>query len=291
MQAVEQVIQLRERITDEIFLALGMPKDGILRRRLGKLFRPPAQRFANIFASADEAALTDGLQGAGLQLLHNLSVKYHARGLENLPAEGPLVVASNHPGAYDSAALAACIPRHDLKVIVYEIPFYHALQHIRQKMIFVDPNPSQRMPALRSAIEHLQNGGALLQFATGHIDPDPAVQAGSEESLATWSPSLEIMLRKVPEAQLTLAMVSGVLMKRFARHPLTRLRRKPIDRRRVAEFTQLIWQLATRKAPDSITRISFAPPVSTTQLQAENSGRWMDSIHERAKTLLAQHMR
>lgn len=290
MQAVEQVIQLRERITDEIFLALGMPKDGILRRRLGVLFRPPAQRFASIFASADEAALNDGLQGAGLQVLHHLSVKYHAHGLENLPAEGPLVVASNHPGAYDSAALAACIPRHDLKVIVYEIPFYHALQHIRQNMIFVDPNPSQRMPALRSAIEHLQNGGALLQFATGHIDPDPAVAAGSEETLATWSPSLEIMLRKVPEAQLTLAMVSGVLMKRFARHPLTHLRRKPIDRRRVAEFTQLIWQLATRKAPDSITRISFAPPVSATQLQAENSGRWMDSIQERAKTLLAEHM-
>jgi len=290
MQAADQVGILRERITDEIFLALGMPKDGLLRRKLGGLFRLPAQRFSRIFASADDAARTGGLQGAGQRLLQNLSVRCHARGLENLPAEGPLVVASNHPGAYDSAALAASIPRHDLKIIVFEVPFYHALEHISRQMIYVNPNPDLRMPALRSAIDHLRSGGALIQFGTGHIDPDPSVQAGSEETLANWSPSLEIMLRKVPEAHLTLAMVSGVLMKRFARHPLTRLRRKPIDRRRVAEFMQLIWMLAASKAPDVTTRISFAPPVSSEQLQAECSGRWMESILERAKTLLAQHM-
>lgn len=290
MRALEKVAQLRERITDEIFLALGMPKDGFLRRRLGILFRFPAHRFSSIFASADEASQTEGLPGAGRELLQNLSVQVRARGMENLPAEGPLVVASNHPGAYDSAALAASIPRRDLKIIVYEIPFYHALEHISRQMIFVSPNLDQRMPALRSAIEHLRNGGALLQFGTGHIDPDPLVQAGTEDVLATWSPSLEIMLRKAPETQLSLAMVSGVLMKRFARHPLTRLRRSPIDRRRVAEFMQLIWQLASRKAPDVVTRISFAPPVSSQELQAGGSGCMMESILVRARALLSEHL-
>jgi len=290
MEAVDQAAQLRERITDEIFKALGMSKDGFLRRHFGGLFRLPAQRFSDIFASADAAARTEGLQGAGRQLLQNLLVKAQARGMETLPAEGPLVVASNHPGAYDSAALVSFIPRRDLKIIVYEIPFYHALEHISHQMIFVSPNLDERMPALRSAIQHLRGGGALLQFGTGHIDPDPSVQAGSEESLANWSPSLEIMLRKVPEMRLSLAITSGVLMKRFARHPLTHLRRGPVDRRRIAEFMQIIWQLISRKAPDVDTRISFASPVSVAELQAESSGRLMESIKHRALALLAEHM-
>lgn len=287
---MDQISLLRERIIDEIFLAMGLSKTGVPRHRLGALFRLPAQRFASIFASADQAAVLQGLQGAGRQLLLNLSVKMQACGSETLPAEGPLIVASNHPGAYDSAALAASIPRRDLKVIVFEIPFYHALEHINQHMIYVSPDPTQRMPALRSAIEHLRSGGSLLQFGTGHIDPDPAVMPGSIETLSTWSPSLEIMLRKAPETKLSLAMVSGVVMKRFANHPLTRLRQKPIDRRRVAEFTQVIWQLISRKAPDIITRISFAPPIETAVLQAESTGRWMESILSRAHELLVEHL-
>lgn len=291
MQALDQTAQLRERITDEIFMALGMSKDGFLRRRFGGLFRVPAQRFSDIFASADAAAQSEGLQGAGRQLLQNLSVTAKARGMETLPSEGPLVVASNHPGAYDSAALVSCIPRRDLKIIVYEVPFYHALEHISRQMIFVSPNLDERMPALRSAVEHLRAGGALLQFGTGHIDPDPSVQAGSEESLANWSPSLEIMLRKAPETRLSLAMASGVLMKRFARHPLTRLRRGPVDRRRIAEFMQIIWQLVSRKAPEVDARISFAPPVSVAALQAESTGRLMESIERRALALLDEHLK
>jgi len=59
------------------------------------------------------------------------------------------------------------------------------------------------------------------------------VQGGSLENLKNWSPSLEIMLRKAPETQLSLAMVSGVLMRRFVHHPLTLLRhhRPPAHRR------------------------------------------------------------
>jgi len=95
----------------------------------------------------------------------------------------------------------------------------------------------------------------------------------------------------VPETQLTLAMVSGVLLERFARHPLTHLRKHPIDRRRIAEFLQVIWQLVTGKEPGVTPRISFAPPVATAQLQSESSGRWMESIILRARTLLAEHMR
>jgi len=291
MIASEQVRLLRERITDEVFLALGMPKSGFFRRNFGWLVRPPTQRFASYFASADLAARDQGLQGAGRELLKNLSVSVDAHGMDTLPQDGPLIVASNHPGAYDSACLAASIPRPDVKIIVYEIPFYHALEFIQQRMIFVSPNPDLRMSALREAIDHLRNGGALIQFGTGRIDPDPAAQPGSLETLEKWSPSLEIMLRKVPETRLSLAMVSGVLMKRFTHHPLTRLRKMPIDRRRIAEFMQVISQLISGRAPGVQPSITFAPPVTTQVLAAESDDRWMEGILVRARNLLTEHTR
>ena len=86
------------------------------------------------------------------------------------------------------------------------------------------------------------------------------------------------MLRKAPETQLSLAMVSGVLMKRFVHHPLTLLRQDPIARRRIAEFMQVIWQLITRKDPGVVTQISFAPPIATAELQSDSNGRWMEGI-------------
>jgi hypothetical protein len=287
--AAEQVRLLRERITDEVFQALGFSKTGLVRRSLGWLVRLPTQRFSSLFASADLAARDRGLQDAGRELLKNLSVPVAAMGAETLPLEGPLIVASNHPGAYDSAALAASIPRRDVKIIVYEIPFYHALEYIQQCMIFVNPDPNLRMSAIREAVDHLRSGGALIQFGTGRIDPDPSVLEGSAETLKNWSPSLEIMLRKVPQTRLSLAVVSGVLLERFTRHPLTRLRRHPIDQRRIAEFMQVISQLVSGKAPGVQPRITFAPPVDTSVLQAESKERWMESILRRAQTLLAEH--
>lgn len=291
MTPAEQVRLLRERITDEVFLALGMSKTGLLRRAFGWTVRGPTQRFADYFSSADQAARERGLHGAGQELLKNLSVTVETRGVETLPQTGPLIVASNHPGAYDSAALAASIPRPDVKIIVYEIPFYHALEYIQQCMIFVSPNPDLRMSAIREAIDHLRAGGALIQFGTGRIDPDPAVQSGSMENLNNWSPSLEIMLRKVPETRLSLAMVSGVLMERYTRHVFTRLRRHPIDRRRIAEFMQVISQLVSGKAPVIHPLISLAPPVATSVLAAESGNRWMESVLSRARTLLGDHLR
>ena len=39
-------------------------------------------------------------------------------------------------------------------------------------------------------------GGALLVYATGVVDPDPALLAGARESLQDWSDSLPLFLRR-----------------------------------------------------------------------------------------------
>lgn len=284
--------RMRERITDEIFLALGLGKDTPLRRGLGWLFYPPTQRFARIFARADQAVAQAGMPAGCRSVVTDLNVNYQASGVEHLERQGPLLIVANHPGAYDSVMLGSCIPRRDLKIIVYETGFYHALPNIDPWFIYATSEPAGRMLALRQAIQHLRDGGSLLQFGSGTIEPDPALFGpGAAEALALWSNSIEIMLRKVPETLVVIAMTSGVLLRKFAFHPLTRLRQHPIDRRRLAEFMQIIVQLLFPRTVQVKARLSLAEPVTTADLAAESpDGRLMAPILARARRLLYDHL-
>jgi len=291
MTSRQQITRMRERITDEIFFALGLRKIGILRRLFGWIFYLPTSRFARIFATADEEVNRFGLSAGCRSVIKDLAVRLQVRGVEHIPVEGPLLVISNHPGAYDSAAIGSCVRRSDLKIIVYETGFYRVLPHIKQWLIYATEDPSGRMLALRNAIRHLEKGGSILQFGSGTIDPDPDILPGAEAALDTWSPSIEIMLRKVPETQVVLDIASGVLLRQFAYHPFTRIHHHPINQRRLAEFMQVIQQLVLPRTVKANARLSFATAASTTELAAEsNSNRLFPAILERAHRLLAEHL-
>jgi len=291
MASDEQIQRMRERITDEVYFALFKRFTGPLRGLVGRLVYRPTTRFSRIFAEADERAQREGLPGAGESLARSLNVSVTSTGQAGIPAQGPLLVVSNHPGAYDSVALCASIPRPDLKIIVFETGFYRTLENIRQRMIFATQDASGRMLALRQSIAHLQAGGAILTFGTGEIDPDPAVEPGAREALREWKSSLEIMLRKTPQTQLALAMVSGVLQRRFLTHPLTWFQRPGMDRRRLAEFLQVIRQLLRPDPVSAQVRLDFSAPVSTDTLSAESSGqRLMPAVTARAAALLDEHL-
>ncbi len=75
-----------------------------------------------------------------------------------------------------------------------------------------------RANAVRRSIQHLKDGGAVLIFPSGQIDPDPAVLPGAREALEKWSKSIAIMLRRVPETRLVSAITSGVLHEKFTRY-------------------------------------------------------------------------
>lgn len=292
MASDEQINRMRERITDEVYFALFKRFTGPLRGLVGRLVYRPTTRFSRIFAEADERAQREGLPGAGESLARSLNVSVTSTGQAGIPAQGSLLVVSNHPGAYDSVALCASIPRPDLKIIVFETGFYRTLDNIRQCMIFATQDASGRMLALRQAIAHLQAGGAILTFGTGEIDPDPAVEPGAREALGEWKSSLEIMLRKVPQTRLVLSLVSGVLQRRYASNLLTRLHRPGMDRRRLAEFLQVIRQLVRPDPVSAQVCLDFSAPVSTDMLSAESPAqRLMPAVTARAAALLDAHLR
>ena len=158
-------------------------------------------------------------------------------------------------------------------------------------MIFATEDQAGRMLTLRSAIRHLQEGGALVQFGTGKIDPDPEVQSGAANALADWMPSIEVMMRKVPQTRLVVSIVSGVMEKQYARHPLTWLHREPIDKRRLAEFLQVIQMLMKPSSIDARANLTFAPAVDAQELAKEsNDHHLMAPIITHAKSLLNFHV-
>lgn len=290
----DQEVYIRERITDEIFGAIGMRKNGRMRKLFGWLFYLPTSRFARMFAKADAATGEGGLRAGCKVVLDHLSVRVKAIGVENLQVDGPLMILSNHPGAYDSIGIGSQVPRKDFRIVAGEIPLYFALPSVSPLLIYapVASDTNGRMLTLRNAIEHLKNGGSLLHFGAGTIEPDPAVQPGAVEWLSRWSPSVEIMLRKAPETRVVLSVASGVLLKRFFQHPLTLIRKHPVAKRRLAEFMQVINQLVFPRLIKAEMHLRFAPPVSVTELTRQaDGGRLMPVLIQHVRRLMTEQAR
>jgi len=283
----EHVAVYREKIIDEIFYALGLSRNGALRRLIGPLFRFPATRLGRIAVRADDEVLISGLCGAARRILPDLSLNPLARRTGDIPVDGPLLVVSNHPGGFDSIAIMSCIPRKDLKVILSDVPFTRAFSAARRYFIYVPADVPGNTLTLRSSLDHLKSGGALLTFAYGDVEPDPELSGGSSESFQAWSRSIEIMLREVPETRLLVTMVSGVQTMKFTRHPILKIRKTAIRRQKLAEVLQIIRQMIFPSGVPMNVHISFAKPVRASELA---QGDLMPSVTAIARRLLAEHM-
>src|SRR5512135_2462453 len=91
-------------ILDEILIALKQPPHGLARRLLGPLLKLPARRFAVLMAEVDRRVALNGIVDAARWLLTQIVTGIDAHGTEHIPSHGPVLVAANHPGAYDVVA-------------------------------------------------------------------------------------------------------------------------------------------------------------------------------------------
>jgi hypothetical protein len=278
-----------DSLTGEIYKALGLSKTGLVRRATGWLFRPIARRFARMWVRLDQDCIHQGLQAAAGEFLRPFVEEVRVRGAKNIPAAGPLLIASNHPGAYDSLAIVSQIPHPSLKVIISDIPMVTLLPNARTRAIFAYGDGGNSTTAVRAGIRHLRAGGALMIFPTGLVDPDPDLWPDAAEHLERWSPSLELFLRHAPETRLVVTIASGVISPKWANNPISRLGRDGHERRRLAEFMQVIAQLLRPGRDRYTTRVSFAPALSLDDLGGPD-GPLLQNIIIRAKELLAEHM-
>ncbi len=283
---------LRDYIVREMLIAIGRAPDGPARRLLGPILRPPAQRFSRLMAGADRRVGQEGMVAGFQWLLPQLVDGVDVRGADPIPAEGPVLIASNHPGAYDSVAIIANLPpRPDLMVVASDIPFLRRLPAIGAHLIYVSPDPQARMGVIRAMIRHLEAGGAVMTFGSGLVDPDPDLLPGAREALDGWRESLAIVLRQVPQSRLVVTIVSSVLAKEYLRNPITRLKRDGWERRKLAEFLQIGSQLVFSRKPALVPRVSFGRPVVADDLRGgPDEPITMQAIIARATDLLADHI-
>jgi len=277
----------RDSVVEEIVRALGLPPSGAAPRLLGPLFRRPANRFARLMAAADGRAVSEGLPGAARRVLELLGLEPVVRGSGRIPKDGPLIIASNHPGAYDSLAIMAAVPRTDLKVLISDAGLTRAFPVCSGFFIFTAFTAAGGSRALRESVRHLDAGGSLLIYPHVEVEPDPEVRPGAREALARWSPSLAIMLRRVPGARLEPTVASGILLPRFVRSPLVKLRRREAQRQKLAEVLQLVWQMIFPERVRPVIRVSFGRPLGLRDLP---EGRIMPAIIEAEGRLLDDHM-
>jgi hypothetical protein len=282
---------LTQDIIRDIFTGMNWAPDSWLRALFRPLAWPGAHRFAGLCYRFERRTAEAGIVAAMQGMLLHFAQSVEVSGAEQIPANGPLLVLANHPGTFDSILLPAMLRRDDLRIVAWGWPLLRRLPETSRHMIYATDDPHQRMAVFRSTIRHLQAGGAVLIFPTSDLDPDPDAQPGSVQALRRWSASIGLLLRQVPEARVEIAIMSGVLVPRFLRHPLARLPRSAKSRRTAAELLQMLQQLVVPSSLRVVPRLSFGRSLALAELNAApDSAGIHEAIIAEAEAVLARHM-
>jgi acyltransferase-like protein len=284
----DEIHALTETLIYELVKAFALPGSKLATRPIRLTFGKAARATAEVGIGLDCAVAEGGLPAGARWLLPRFVKSHSACGVENIPASGPLVIASNHPASIDSIVISAHVNRPDYKVIIGDIPFFEHLPHVSRHAIFAPDknNTAGRMQVMRKSIRHLRNGGALLIFPRGSIEPDPAFMPHPDAEFDLWSRSLEIFMQRVPQLQVLITIASGVISQSAMRHPITWFRKTRPDRQRLAFLYQLARQMLSGREIFGLTpRITFGETIA-----GENHEHMLAQIEQAARRTLHHHM-
>ncbi len=253
---------------------------------LRRIFASPARKFAKQMVNFDTSVGEGDLAEAARRIMRTNYVRDVRRhGREHVPANGPVLFLSNHPGMADTISLFAAINRPDLKIIAIQRPFLAALKNTTSQLFFIDDDPVKRMNAVRQVSAHLKNGRAALTFPAGEIEPDPDVYDGALDSLDNWTDSAGVFMRFVRDTKIVPVLVSGVIWERTARHPLMWLKRTRMEREKLAAALQLLAMVARNAKPTTV-HVRFAKPITLEEIGSTETQAIHQAVIRRMKDLI-----
>jgi hypothetical protein len=276
---------LTEINLDDLVTAFGWQKHVFPREFLRLVFRRAAAKFADRMASFDQQVGLAGLPEGARQSAYRFVKNIRVFGSENLLSSGPVLYLSNHPGMTDTLCLFTALSRPDLRIIALRRPFLQALPNISRQLIYVSDAAVDRMAAVRKASGHLRDGGALLTFPAGQIEPDPDVYPGAGESLNRWLDSAGVFIRFAPETKIVPILVRNVLWDKAVRHPLTHLRPSREERERLGASLQLLLQMLFNLMPVTV-RLQVAPPIGLGEVGSTDTAAIHAVVLERMRSLI-----
>ena len=284
---VNQITALTQINLDDLVASFGWQDQPVPAALLSRLFIQPARTFAQQIVEYDDLVGQLGLNEASYRFLQSHYIRdLRVHGREHIPASGPALFLSNHPGMTDTVSLFTAIDRADLRIIATHRPFLESLGNITKRLSYVSDDPSERMRAVRQVASHLRAGGAALTFPAGKIEPDPSVHPGAADSLKDWTDSSAVFLRFAPTTKIVPVLVSGVIWERTARHWVTRLKRKREERERLATALQLL-AMITRQARPTTVHVHFAKPITLEEVGSFEADCIHEKLMERMRCLIA----
>jgi hypothetical protein len=242
---------------DEIVAALGLERaPRVVRTAVRTASFEVSRPLGRLLARFDARIAERGLARAAAGAIADLEARFRVEGPAP-PEHGPLLVVSNHPGAYDTLTLLAALGRDDAAIVAGDRLFLRAMPAFAQKLCFVAETGGaptlHRSNGLRQALRHLRAGGAIVQFGAGRIEPDPAFPS-KEPLLATWLPGTGVLARATAGAggRVVVALLEGVISPKAKRALLVRL----AERRGVTTIAPLL-QIAFRRYHDVAATVHF----------------------------------
>lgn len=258
---------IRINLTDFI-AALGLsdhPLKPYLVPLLTPILRLPARRFAKEVWQIDALVASHGLQVAMQQVVTQYAGGLECLGAENLPQSGPLLIVANHPGLTDGPALLGSIPRKDVKVVALNRPFLHALPEISRHLFYMSETPKERRSVTLQMVRFLREGGCLVVFAGGKIEPDPLLDKAALHRLSEWSESATMFSSLVPDLKVVPVVIGGVIHPAARKNPLVYLRHQQKDREWLGATLQVIF----RRYQTNTVRLVFGEVLSAPILPHE----------------------
>jgi hypothetical protein len=277
---------LTEINLDDLVASFGWQNYPRLAAVLRAFFHFPAQKFARQMLAFDSEVAARGLSLAAQDLFQQFAQNLTVLGAENVPASGPALFLSNHPGMVDTLALFIAIQRPDLRIIAIERPFLQTLKNTSAQLIYLSDEPARRMSAVRTASAHLKQGGAALTFPAGKIEPDADVYPGALESLGDWSESAGVFARFAPETKIVPTLVRGVLWDKAVKHPLTKMKKERFEREKLGAAFQLLAHILLDKRPLHVT-VHFAKPLTLAEIGSTETAAIHAKVIERMQGLLS----
>ena len=250
---------------DDLVSSFGWQQRPVLAGWLRRVFHNPARKFALQMLDFDRAVGENGLPLGAQHGLYNFVRDVRAFGCENIPAGGPVLFLSNHPGIADTLCLFTAIARRDLRIIALDRPFLQSLPNVSSHLFYISDDAGERRGVVRKVAAHLRGGGAVLTFPAGEIEPDPDVYPGALQALSGWTDSAALFVRFAPETRIVPVLVRHVLWEKAVRHPLVWLKRSRFERERLGAAFQLLAYMLFDVRPVTV-RVQFAKPVTVAEV-------------------------
>jgi len=164
------------------------------------------------------------------------------------------LIVSNHPGICDSASLLSIIERPDIKIAAFDKTFFKSLPNLYKYLIPIEEGRHGFSNSISLMLRHLENGGALLLYPAGIIEPDPEY---NKDFLKEWFSVIGYFCLKAQKKNFNFkilpVVVSNIYSKKTLELKLVNLKKNKEEKEKSAALNIII----TRSTKNQKIKIDF----------------------------------